>query len=126
MVVGQFPALAGVQVLLRAQVTVEQLVGTDGRVDQQGLEAMALGQVSGIVAAERAADQQRPAQFTDRFFQLHQGLAGMVVQRRDLQLLGQPQVLHGTDQLAGLARGWSAVEAVNIKNRTRHAASKCH
>ena len=52
MVVGQFPGLIGVQVFLRPQVPVEHPVRAYGRVDQQGLQAMALGQVSRIVAAE--------------------------------------------------------------------------
>jgi hypothetical protein len=64
-VVGQFPGFIGIQVFLGAQVTVEHPVRADRRVDQQGLEAMALGQVGRIVAAERAADQQWPPQFGD-------------------------------------------------------------
>ncbi|MNJ69876.1 hypothetical protein D3C77_662770 [compost metagenome] len=54
---GQFPGLTGVMVLLGTQKTVETLVRIDRRVDQQRLEPMAFGQMGGIVAAERAADQ---------------------------------------------------------------------
>ncbi|MNH42213.1 hypothetical protein D3C79_1038690 [compost metagenome] len=54
---GQFPGFAGVEVLLGSQVAVEQPVRVDRRIDQQGLEPVALGQMGGIVAAERAADQ---------------------------------------------------------------------
>ncbi|MNH34995.1 hypothetical protein D3C79_956410 [compost metagenome] len=56
-IVGQFPGFTGVVVLLRPQVTIEHLVRVDRWVDQQRLEPVALGQVGGIVAAERAADQ---------------------------------------------------------------------
>ncbi|MNF86420.1 hypothetical protein D3C84_688560 [compost metagenome] len=52
MIVGQLPSLFGIQVFLCPQVPVEHPVRADRRVDQQGLEAVALSQVSGIVAAE--------------------------------------------------------------------------
>jgi len=51
-VVGQFPGFIGVEVLLGAQVTVEHPVRADRRVHQQRLEAMALGKMGCIVAAE--------------------------------------------------------------------------
>ncbi|MOA38043.1 hypothetical protein D3C78_1596910 [compost metagenome] len=57
MIEGQLPGLTGVVVLLSAQKAIETPVRVDRRVDQQCLEPMALGQVGGIVAAERAADQ---------------------------------------------------------------------
>ncbi|MNZ33808.1 hypothetical protein D3C78_511670 [compost metagenome] len=86
MIVGQFPGFAAVVVALGAQVAVEQFVRGDRRVDQQGLEAVALGQMGGIVAAERTADQQGRPQFGDGGFELCNGLARVMVQGGYAQL----------------------------------------
>ncbi|MNM52388.1 hypothetical protein D3C81_634660 [compost metagenome] len=125
MVVGQFPGFIGIQVFLRSQESVEHPVRTDGRVDQQGFQAMALGQVSRIVAAERAADQQRPTELGDRLFQLTDGLTGMMMQCRYTQLVAQAQTVHHFAQLSGLFRCRRAVETVDIKDRTGHLDSLC-
>ncbi|MNF13142.1 hypothetical protein D3C80_2148730 [compost metagenome] len=55
---------------------------------------MALGQVSRIVAAERAADQQWPPERSNRLLQLTDGLAGMVMQGWHTQLVDQAQAFH--------------------------------
>ncbi|MDR7284713.1 hypothetical protein J2X84_003555 [Pseudomonas corrugata] len=124
-VVGQFPSLIGIQVFLRSHEPVEHPVWTDGRVDQQSLEAMALGQVSRIVAAEGAADQQWPLQLDNSLLQLSDGLARVVMQGWHTQLIAQTQALHHLHQLRGLFRRRRAVETVYIKDRTGHLSSLC-
>ncbi|MNN00140.1 hypothetical protein D3C81_1127230 [compost metagenome] len=86
---------------------------------------MALGKVSGIVAAERAADQQWPPQLGNRLLQLLDSLARVMVQCRNAQVFAQAQTLHHLDQLTGLLRQRRAVEAVDIKDRTGHLSSLC-
>ncbi|MNO86237.1 hypothetical protein D3C76_776310 [compost metagenome] len=93
-VVGHFPGLVGIQVLLCPQESIEHPVWTDSGVDQQGFQAMALGQVRRIVAAERAADQQWPPERSNRLLQLTDGLAGMVMQGWHTQLVDQAQAFH--------------------------------
>ncbi len=65
---------------------------------------MALGQVRRIVAAKRAADQQRPAELGQACFELGDGLTRMMVQRGDPQAFGHAQFLQRSGQLAGLLR----------------------
>ena len=79
-IVGQFPGFTAVVIALSAQVPVKMLVWRYRRVHQQGLEAMALGQMGGIVAAERTAHQQWRAQFGDGRFKLGDGLPRVVMQ----------------------------------------------
>lgn len=121
-IVGQFPGFTAVMVALGAQVTVEMLVRGYRRVDQKGLEAMAIGQMGGIVAAERTAHQQWRTQFGDGRFELDHGLPWMVVQGRHSQLVGQAELLHDCLQLTRLGRKRRAVEAMDIEDGTRHAA----
>ena len=71
--------------------------------------------MSRIVAAERAADQQRPTEVADGTFQLSDGLPWMVVQFGYAKLIAQAQSLHQLSQLCGFFRQGRAVEPVYIK-----------
>ncbi|MNG08022.1 hypothetical protein D3C84_913520 [compost metagenome] len=116
MILGQSPGFTAVMVGLLDLAAVEQPMRAHCRVDQQGAQAMLLGQMSGVVAAQGAADQQRPAQFGDGRLQLRDGLARMMVQGRHPQMLGDAALFGDPQQLAGLGRGRRAVEAVDIKD----------
>src|SRR3546814_17314614 len=54
MIVGEVPDFPAIQIGLRPKITVEPAVRCHGRIDEQCLEAMALGAVRRIVAAKRA------------------------------------------------------------------------
>jgi len=120
-IVGQFPGFAAVMIGLRTQIAVEHPVRADGRVDQQGLEAVLTGQPCRIVAAERAAYQQWATQLTDCGLQLGDGLTRMMMQGRHAQLIAKAHALHHRYQLRGLLGLGSAVEPVDIQDGTRHA-----
>jgi len=60
MIFRQIPNLAAVEVGLGAEITIETAMRRNGRIDQQGLEAVSFGEMRCIVSAEGAADQQRP------------------------------------------------------------------
>lgn len=107
---------------MRAQVAIEAQVRLYGWIDQQRLEPVLFGQVSGVIAAQGAAHQQRRAEFADQRLQLGDGLTRMMMQGRYAQLVFQTQVGHGAAQLAGLVRGRRTVEAVNIENGCSHGA----
>ncbi|MNT48606.1 hypothetical protein D3C72_1853960 [compost metagenome] len=122
----QLPGFVAVVVLLRAETPVEQPVRGHRRIDQHGLQAVALGQVGRIVAAQGAADQHWAAQLGDGRFELANGLARMVVQGRHPQALGKPQALHERTELARLVRRGRTVESVDIEEAglgAGHAAS---
>ncbi|MNJ65950.1 hypothetical protein D3C77_619920 [compost metagenome] len=102
MIVGELPGFTGVVIVLGAQVAVEMLVRCYRRVHQQGLEAVALGQIGGIVAAERTTDQQWRAELGDGRFELGDGLARVMVQGGHTQLGRQAQLLHHGLELARL------------------------
>ena len=82
MVGGQLPGLIAVEILLRAQVALKQLMRTYRRVDQQRPQRMPLGQVGRIVAAQGAADQHGPTELADQRVELGNSLTRMVMQGR--------------------------------------------
>lgn len=89
MILGKIPDFPAIEVCLRPEVTVETAVRCHGRVDEQSLQAMALGEVGRIVAAKRAADQQRAPELGEAGFELDEGLAWMMMQCRNPQSISQ-------------------------------------
>ena len=53
---GEFEALAGIHVVLGADIGAEFERGDHGRIDQHRLQVVVFGEPGGVVAAERAAD----------------------------------------------------------------------
>src|SRR5688572_24872633 len=54
---GEFVGLAGMKVLLRPEVGAQADMRVDRRIDQHRLQAVLLGEVRGVEAAQRGADQ---------------------------------------------------------------------
>ena len=80
---------------------------------------MALGEVRRIVAAKRAADQQRSPKLGQTGLELPNGLTRVVMQGGNPQTLGLAESLQRRRQLARLLRERGAVEPVDIEDRRR-------
>ena len=81
---------------------VKTPVRTHRRVDQQHFQAVALREMGRIVATQRTADQQWLTGPGNDGFELGNGLSGVMMQCRQLQLVGNPHALHGAEQLLRL------------------------
>jgi hypothetical protein len=104
MVFSQLPDLTAIEVGLRPEIAIETAMRRHGRIDQQGLQPVAFGEMGCIVSAEGAADQQWPPQLGDGLLELRNRLTGVMMQRRHLQRGGQAQATQRRRQLAGLLR----------------------
>ena len=115
---GKFPLLAAVPVGLRAKCGAQQRVCVHGGVHQHRFPAVPLGQVGGIEAAQRTADQGDGFRVALRQFglDLGNGRARAVGERRAIVIGLPPEVRHVLAQLPGLAGCGRGVEAVEIDN----------
>lgn len=89
------------------EIAVETAVWHHRRIDQQGLQSMALGKVRRIVAAKRAADQQRSPKLGQTGLELPNGLTRVVMQGGNPQTLGLAESLQRRRQMARLLRAGS-------------------